>query len=76
VTSGAVKATVTVKNGKSVVVREATGTGSLIFTSIPAGQAKIVITRMNNGKTSKASASVAMKSNTNKLINTRLKVIK
>ena len=76
VTSGTVKATVTVKNGKSVVIREATGTGSLILTSIPAGQAKIAITRVYNGKTSKANASFAMKSNTNKLINAKLKVVK
>jgi hypothetical protein len=76
VTGGKVKATVTVRNGKSVVVREATGTGSLILTSIPAGQAKIAITRVYDGKTSKAKASVAMKSNTNKLINARLKVVK
>jgi hypothetical protein len=76
VTGGTVKATVTVKNGKSVIVREATGTGALILTSIPAGQAKITITRIHDGKTSKATASVPMKSNTNKLINARLKVVK
>jgi hypothetical protein len=76
VTNSTVKAVITVKNGKSVVIREATGTGSLILTSIPAGQVKVAITRVNNGKTSKASASVAMKSNTNKLISARLKTVK
>ena len=76
VTSGLVKAVVTVKNGKSVTVREATGTGSLVLTSLPAGQAKIAITRVYDGKTGKANTSVAMKSNTNKLINARLRIVK
>jgi len=76
VTSGNVKAVMTVKNGKSLSVREATGTGSLVFSSVPAGQAKIVITRAYNGKTSKANVSVAMKSDTNKLIKARLRVVK
>ena len=76
VTGGSVKAVLTVKNGKSIVVREATGNGTLILTSIPAGQAKIVITRLYNGKKSTASASVTMKSNTNKLVKAKLKAVK
>ena len=76
VTQGAVKAVVTIRSGKSVSVREVNGSGALILTSVPAGQAKIVVTRVYNGKTSRANLSAAMKSDTNKIITARLRVVK
>jgi hypothetical protein len=73
---GMVNAVVTIKNKKSAVTLQVAGGGTLLLTSVPAGQANIVVTRVYNGKTGKGNASTTVKADTNKLITVKLRAVK
>ena len=73
---GNVKADVTIKGVKKSLGISATGTGTFQLASLPAGKAKIVVTHVLNGQTSKASASVKVKTRQTQQVNLRLKPVK
>ncbi len=73
---GNVKADVTIKGVKKTLGISATGNGTFQLASLPAGKAKIVVTHVLNGQTSKASASVKVKTRQTQHVNLRLKPVK
>ena len=73
---GDVKADVTIKGVKKSLGISAAGNGTFQLASLPAGKAKIVVTHVLNGQTSKASASVKVKTRQTQHVNLRLKPVK
>jgi hypothetical protein len=73
---GNVKADVTIKGVKKTLGISAAGNGTFQLASLPAGKAKIVVTHVLNGQTSKASASVKVKTRQTQQVNLRLKPVK
>jgi hypothetical protein len=73
---GDVKADVTIKGVKKSLRISAAGNGTFQLASLPAGKAKIVVTHVLDGKTSKASASVKVKTRQTQQVNLRLKPVK
>jgi hypothetical protein len=71
-----VQATVTVKSKKKVVTVHTTSNGSFSLSGLPAGQAKIALTRVHNGRKSKASGSVMVKPNTTQHVRIVMKLPK
>ena len=73
---GDVKADVTIKGVKKSLRISAAGNGTFQLASLPAGKAKIVVTHVLDDKTSKASASVKVKTRQTQQVNLRLKPVK
>jgi len=71
-----VQADVTVKRGKKVLKFQITSNGSFLLAGLPAGQAKIVVTRVHDGHKSKASGLVKVKDNGTKHLRMRLKAVR
>ncbi len=71
-----VKVEVAVTIGKTVLKVGTTGTGTFRLTGLPAGKAKITVTRVNNGKTGTATASFKVKAGAVNSLTLRLKTVK
>jgi hypothetical protein len=69
-----VQAVVTVKSKKKVVTFRTVSNGSFSLSGLPAGQAKIAVTRVNNGRKSKASSTVAVNPKSTQHVRIVLKV--
>jgi hypothetical protein len=67
---------VTVKRGKKVLKFQITSNGSFLLAGLPAGQAKIVVTRVHDGQKCKASGLVKVKDNGTKHLRMRLKAVR
>jgi hypothetical protein len=74
--AGDLRADVTIKNGKQIRQIHSTGNGTIHLTGLPEGKAKIVVTSVQNGQTSKGTASVKVMADDNKSITVRLKTIR
>jgi hypothetical protein len=75
--AGDLRADVTIKSGKQIREIQGTGNnGTIHLTGLPEGKAKIVVTSVQNGQTSKGTASVKVMADDNKSINVRLKTIR
>ncbi|OGW25920.1 MAG: hypothetical protein A2X59_02370 [Nitrospirae bacterium GWC2_42_7] len=71
-----VKAEVRVTVAKKILKIQATSNGAFHLAALPAGRATISVTRVHNGKTSKANASFRVTANTKSNLNIKLKKAK
>jgi hypothetical protein len=71
-----VRADLTIRVGKQIMRFVATSNGSFTLTGLPKGQAKIVVTRVNNGQTSVARGAVKVKAKGTQKVRVRLKPVK
>jgi hypothetical protein len=74
--AGDLRADVTIKSGEQIRQIHSTGNGTIHLTGLPEGKAKIVVTSVQNGQTSKGTASFKVKADDNKSITVRLKTIR
>ena len=74
--ANSVRADVTIRVGKQVMRFHATSNGSFSLAGLPKGQAKIVVIRVNNGQTSRASGAVKVKAKGTQSVRVRLKPVK
>lgn len=74
--AGDVKAEVTVTIAKKVHKIQTTSKGAFHFAGLPAGRATIVVTRVNNGKTSTASATFMIKAKGANQVILKLKTVR
>lgn len=71
-----VKAVVTVTVAKKVLKIQTTSNGAFDLAGLPAGRATIVVTRVYNGRTSKATASFQVKANVKSNLSMKLKIVR
>jgi hypothetical protein len=74
--AGDLRVDVTIKSGKQTRQIQTTGNGTVNLTGLPEGKAKILVTTVHNGQTSKGTASFKVKADENKSIAVRLKPVR